>query len=323
MAPHESRALIRYAARVLAFLVPLAVLLGALEVGTRRVGTLHRVRAKALEQPLSAELIVTGNSHETVGVICRDLGRPCFKLAAGSQSLFYDRQLLLRYGPRLPGVKLLLLGVSAYSFKYAMESDEGWREYEYLHAYGVDGERRPLPWTDVRRYSAAMTYGPKSALGWAKAGFPRLLPAAAADARGEVDVSAFVERDKSPAALERRLSQHQRRLRPELVRETRAALIEMVQWGRDHGAIPVLLVTPVTRAYAAGYDQRELVEMRDELAKLAASHGAEVRDYFDDARFAEDEFYDFDHLNRQGAEHFTRLLRQEVVEPLLAASASR
>jgi hypothetical protein len=313
---NDAQALTRYATRFITFLLPLALLFGALELGTRRVGTLHRARAVALEQGGSGEVVVTGNSHETVGIICKELGRSCVKLAAGSQSLFYDRDLLLRYGPRLEGVKVALLGVSYYSFKYAMESDEGWREYEYLHAYGFDGERRPLPWSDVRRYSAVMTYGPKSALAWASQGFPRLLPAAAADAQGDVDVSAFVQREKSPEALARRLTQHQRRLRPELLNETRAALTQMLQWATSHGVVPVLVVSPVTRGYATGCDAREVAEMRAELARLAAAHGAQVRDYFDDARFAEAEFYDFDHLNRRGAEHFTRLLREEVLDPL-------
>lgn len=312
----ETRALIRYSIRFTLFVLPLVLLLGGLELGTRRVGTLHQVRAARLERPVAAEIVVTGNSHETVGIICKDLGRPCFKLAAGSQSLFYDRALLLRYATQLRRARVVLLGVSYYSFKYAMESDEGWREYEYLHSYGIDGERQPLPWLDSRRYSTLLTYGPKSALGWARAGFPELLPAAAADLRGDVDVGAFVQRDKSPAALARRLSQHRSRLRPELLGETRAALTQMVEWALAQRAVPVLLVSPVTRAYAAGLDGREVAAMREELARLHGSHGAEVRDYLDDPRFPQDEFYDFDHLNRQGAERFTQILRQEVVEPL-------
>jgi hypothetical protein len=295
-------------------MLPLVLLLGGLELGARRVGTLHHIRAVALEQAQPAEIIITGNSHETVGISCRELGRPCFKLAAGSQSVLYDRALLTKYGPRFPRAKVLLVGISCYSFKYAMQFDEGWREYEYLHAYGLDGERRPLPWTDVRRYAVSMTYGPKTALDWALRGFPRRLPAALADERGDVDASAFVQREKSPAALARRLAQHQRRLRPELLGETRAAVTEMVEWARARHVVPVLVVSPVTRGYALGTDAQEVAAMRSELAELANRRGALVADYLDDPRFSDDEFYDFDHLNRSGAQRFTGILRTEIIE---------
>jgi len=295
-------------------LLPLALLLGGLELGARRVGTLHHVRAVALERMQPAEIIVTGNSHETVGISCRELGRPCFKLAAGSQSVLYDRALLTKYGSRFPRAKVLLLGISCYSFKYAMQFDEGWREYEYLHAYGFDGERRALPWTDVRRYSVTMTYGTKTTLDWALRGFPPRLPAALADEQGDVDASAFVQREKSPAALARRLAQHERRLRPELVAETRAAVTAMVDWALARRVVPVLVVSPVTRGYARGTNAQEVAAMRAELSRLAQTRGALVADYLDDPRFSDDEFYDFDHLNRSGAQHFTGILRTEIIE---------
>ncbi len=309
-----------YAMRVAAFLLPLVVLAAGLEAGTRRVGTLHEVRARTLQAPNEAELLVTGNSHETVGIICRELGRPCFKLAAGSQSVFYDRALLRRFGHNFPKVRAVLIGISFYSFKYAMESDEGWRQYEYWHAYGIDGEREPLPFSDARRYSRVMTAGTRTVLGWAAAGFPRALPAAAADARGDVDVGAFVQRDKSRAALERRIAQHHRRLRPELVAEARAAVDAMVDWAKQRGALPVMVVTPVSPGYAERIEPGELAFVHGELARQQG-RGAIVADYLADSRFADDLFYDFDHLNARGAQLFTELLRVEVLQPALGKLA--
>jgi hypothetical protein len=288
--------------------------LGALELGARRVGTLHRSRGQRFEQGASpANVLVTGNSRETVGVICRELGMPCAKLAAGSQSLLMDAQILRQNQNAFPHARFLLIGISYYSFEYALDDEGDWRLFEYYHAYGIDGEREALPRTDIRRYSVAATYSLRTALGWAAAGFPRLLPAAAADAAGDVDVGALVQRERSQTALVRRIGMHERSRRPELVRETTAAVAWMIQWARLHGAEPVLIVSPVTRDYARAADPARVAAMQASMAALASRYNVRVADYMTDPRFREEEFFDFDHLNHDGARHYTALLRAEVL----------
>ena len=213
---------------------------------------------------------------------------------------------------------MLLIGVSYYSFQYALEGAEDWRKFEYFHSYGIDGERAPLPLTDLRRYSLVATYGLRSSLGWGLHGFPNLLPAAAADAAGDVDVSALVQRERSQNALLRRITQHEKSRKPELVVETTAAVASMIEWAKAGQTEPVLLVSPVTQDYARAADPKEVELMRSTLARLSERYAIRVADYMTDARFADEEFYDFDHLTHDGAQHFTAILKAEVVEPLLA-----
>jgi hypothetical protein len=317
----ESRALLRYLLRVLLFAAPLLAVTAGLELGLRRVGTLHHSRAQRFAAgPLPATVIVTGNSHETVGVICRQLGRPCLKLAAGSQGVLYDRLLLERYQASFVEPRLLLIGLSFYSFKYSLGAIEGWREFEYLHAYGIDGERAPLPLSDPRRFSLLATYPPQTTFEWALKRFPVQLGAARADACGDVDVSALVQRERSQSALGRRVRNHMANMHATVLPETRKAVSAMIEWAKSRGATPVLLVSPVTRDYARAINGPEVAEMQAEMARLRQAYGVQVADYMRDERFSDAEFYDFDHLTRAGAEHFTALLREEVVEPVLGRS---
>jgi hypothetical protein len=299
--------------------MPLLIAVLLLELGMRRVGTLHHVLAERFRAgSVPATVMVTGNSHETVGVICRELGYPCLKLAAGSQGVLYDRKLLERFGAGFAEPRLLLIGLSFYSFQYSLGALEGFREYEYLHAYGIDGERSPLPWFDPRRYSLLATYPPETTLDWALRRFPRQLAAARADAKGEVDVSTLVQRERGKTALARRVNNHQNNMRPEVLPETRAAVAAMIGWAKAHGAVPVLLVSPVTRDYAQAIDPSKLLAMHAELDRLKERFGVRVADYMTDERFGDDEFFDFDHLTHAGAEHYTRILRDEVVAPTLS-----
>ncbi|HVY27450.1 MAG TPA: hypothetical protein VHB79_12920 [Polyangiaceae bacterium] len=317
----ESRALLRYLVRLLLFAAPLFGVTAGLELGLRRVGTLHHSRAQRFAAGnLPATVLVTGNSHETVGVICQKLGRPCLKLAAGSQGVLYDHLLIERYQAGFVEPRLLLIGLSFYSFKYSLGAIEGWREFEYWHAYGIDGERRPLPFFDPRRFLLLATYPPQTTLDWALKRFPVQLGAARADARGDVDVSTLVQRERGQSALVRRVRNHMGNMRAEVLPETRKAVSGMIEWAKSRGATPVLLVSPVTRDYARAVSGPELDGMHAEVARLQQSYGVQVADYMTDERFSDAEFYDFDHLTRAGAEHFTAILREEVVEPVLARS---
>lgn len=313
--------MLRYLLRLLLFAAPLLAVTAGLELGLRRVGTLHHSRAQRFAAGhLPATVIVTGNSHETVGVICQKLGCPCLKLAAGSQGVLYDRLLVERYQAEFVEPRLLLIGLSFYSFKYSLGAIEDWREFEYLHAYGIDGERAPLPLFDPRRFLLLATYPPQTTFDWALKRFPVQLAAARADARGEVDVSTLVQRERGQSALTRRVHNHMSNMRAEVLPETRKAVAAMIEWAKSRGAAPVLLMSPVTRDYARAVAGPELDAMHAEVARLRQTYGVQVADYMSDDRFGDAEFFDFDHLTRAGAEHFTAVLREEVIDPALARS---
>jgi hypothetical protein len=53
--------------------------------------------------------------------------------------------------------------------------------------------------------------------------------------------------------------------------------------------------------------------MEKELEGFAATPGVRVANYMNDARFEDDDFYDFDHLNARGSARFTEIVRAELV----------
>jgi len=288
------------------------VLALGVEFGLRGVDTMHFSRAQALSRYWpQTQVLVTGNSHEAVGIDCRALVVPCFNLASGSQSLQLDLRLLEKYQARFAALKLLLLGVSYQSIQATRreESDLG---FEYWHAYGIDGEEHDLPWLDVRRHSVFATFGPERSLGYIWASFKSgtTVPAPWA----HLPAHAIVTRDMTDRGAQRRLARHHSGMDRREVPRNLEALRALIRRGKTVGARVVLLISPVSSRYLRHTRAADVAILNDTVARLASEAGIELKSYWGDPRFTDEHFRDLDHLSPSGTERLTRLLRTEVVD---------
>jgi hypothetical protein len=302
----------RFLRDLLLFSLPLAVLAFAVELGLRQVDTMHFSRAKALGHDWpEVRVLITGNSHEAVGIDCRALGVPCFNLASGSQSLQLDRRLLEKYQARFSGLAILVLGVSYQSIQ-ATPREETDLGYEYWHAYGIDGEERSLPWLDVRRYSVFATFGAERSLGYVFGGFKS--GSTVPEPWAHLPAQAIVTRDMTDRGAQRRLARHHSGMDRRDVPRNVEALREMIRRGKSAGARVVLLISPVSSRYLRYTRPADVALLNDTVARLATEAGVEVKSYWGDRRFEDEQFRDLDHLAPSGSEQLTRLLRTEVVD---------
>ncbi|MBR1658974.1 MAG: hypothetical protein IJ705_01490, partial [Oscillospiraceae bacterium] len=99
------------------------------------------------------------------------------------------------------------------------------------------------------------------------------------------------------------------------------ALREIIALCREIGATPVLIVTPLLAEYLAEAEKQapEFFGEFDALVEnIAADTGTAYFDYAADPRFTGSPrlFANSDHLNKAGAEVFTRIVMEEVVAPI-------
>ncbi|HYP91516.1 MAG TPA: hypothetical protein VEQ59_25285 [Polyangiaceae bacterium] len=301
----------RFLKDLLRFLLPLFVLALGVELGLRRVDTMHFSRAIALSQQWpQTRVLITGNSHEAVGIDCRSLGAPCFNLASGSQSLQLDRRMLEKYGGQFSGLKLLILGVSYQSIQAAPREPDD-LAFEYWHAYGVDGED-DLPWLDVRRYSVFATFGPERSLDYMRRGFKSGTPVPAPWAY--LPAQAIVSRDMTEQGAARRVARHHSGMDPREVPRNLEALRGMIRRGQSVGARVVLLVSPVSSRYRRYTRPADVALLHESVSGLASEMSVELKSYWGDPRFTDELFRDLDHLAPDGTQLLTRLVRAEVVQ---------
>ena len=79
----------------------------------------------------------------------------------------------------------------------------------------------------------------------------------------------------------------------------------------------VFLTTPVHHYYYENIDLIKLQKLHDTMIFLMNKFHTSYFDYLKDARFTNRDFYNIDHLNSIGVEKFTRIIKDEVVDPIL------
>ena len=97
------------------------------------------------------------------------------------------------------------------------------------------------------------------------------------------------------------------------------AIYEMIDLCKERGAIPILITPPFTDRYIENV-KKEAPQyyyhgFYDIIAEIQKDTGVEYYDYSMDKRFAKkySEFANVDHLNKNGARTFTKIVMEEVV----------
>ena len=83
---------------------------------------------------------------------------------------------------------------------------------------------------------------------------------------------------------------------------------------KENGIRAILVTTPVSSAYRALLDNRQLEKTYSVIEEMCSRHGAEYHDYMADSRFTEGDFHDSDHLSDEGAKKFTLILKEDLTK---------
>ena len=90
-----------------------------------------------------------------------------------------------------------------------------------------------------------------------------------------------------------------------------AYMMKIARLCRNKGVRLILVTPPMWKGFVEKVSKRQLAVMRACIAKLQKATGALYGDYLQDARFQGVDFYDADHLSKQGAAKFTTILKSD------------
>jgi hypothetical protein len=271
----------------------------------------YNIKKARLESSPNARVLLLGSSHVLGGLNPDELGVPAINLAGYSQDLYYDSQLVRQYLDRLPSLECVVFGLSYFSLEYDMEaSSEEWRSCYYRRYFGIP-HRHLVNEFDLRNYSLVFLYGPG-------------LARQALFAGKDLDLSAFVQANgwaENPVPPDlstvagggsERLAAHHGLMHEENLRRNLAVLDELLDVLHDRGIEVAFVTTPVHRSYSANFDPRRESRFHDAIRHLQSSYGARYFDFSNDPRFDARDFYNCDHLNRDGAAKLSRLFGPEL-----------
>jgi hypothetical protein len=312
----------KFIIKLLVFSLPLAFFLIFTELKLRKLDNSYTFKKRNFEKVVdSIELLILGDSHSYYGVDPKYISLRSFNLANASQSFFYDKEITLKYLPRLNKLKLIMIPVNYFSFYFRMmDMSENWRDFAYEKFWGI---RYPgISWWDSRNYSYLMMYSPEKTFSFLKKGFKVELTDGIApnghfmkDTTGNLKVL-------NNAVGKMIQKTHQGMINFALEKENVGHLSELLDSLQKKNIKVILFTTPVASTYSKFCDPAILSRNKTIIDKMVAKYKLPYKNYFSDSRFSVGDFGDNDHLNFVGAKKFTMILDEELVKPYMAVKDS-
>lgn len=257
------------------------------------------------------EILITGASHAQSGIAPQFLSHPAFNLANGSQSLYYDTQLITKYTGALPKLKLVIFTISYHSLESQLKNSmERWRGGFYKQVFGIRREDEGGEF-QLADYSYIGLYSPK--LAYRQVLEDLLKKNKSTEEVTERAVKAANQGDISPEFGKRRVKLHETEMRENSVTANVEALEQACRLLKERNVMVAFITIPAHHTYSDNIQPEKYQRMQEIIKQLSKKNKTEYFNYMFDTRFTEEDFINSDHLSETGAEKFTKIIDQEIV----------
>lgn len=283
--------------------------IGLLEWGVRQLPTVYSYKNAWMERHgEGVNTLILGSSHTYFGIKPELLGDSVFNLANASQTLEYDLALLERYEPVLKNLKRVIVPISYFTFNEPLLEDLAPR---HCVSYKVEMHLNVHPF--LSKYNLAISdysgfrgkikniFSPQEHNECDSLGFGLGFTLSHRDAAWESKGRFRAGEVTHPSAT-----------RPA---EVEAVVRQIVEYCRARGVEVVLVTTPVWHTFRENVDPEQQRNFETYTARVVEEYGLRYFNYYASEEFGPDDFHDVDHLNDQGANHFTTILSKNLLKP--------
>ncbi|GAB4402702.1 MAG: hypothetical protein OHK0039_01030 [Bacteroidia bacterium] len=299
----------RFVIRTLLFSLPVAMLWLGLE-WLQRVLPMDYKEKKATLERLAPELhtLVLGSSHTYLGVNPDLLDGPAYNMAMTAQTLYFDAFLLEKYIDSLPALRRVVLPVSYPSLGGESERYPGDYNKSYYYAFFYGSRAFTKPYS-VRRYSLTAMLSIKKAVDRTWEYY-----------MGIDDLIDFEPNGWYPSMRQKDLAEnarnagafHDRYYDPALHSVNIGRLVHIIGLCQARDIELICVSMPMWEGYLEVVQAGRYQFMVSTMDSLAAVYGVPYFNYTRDTRFGAEDYYDSNHLRREGAEKFTRILQADI-----------
>jgi hypothetical protein len=166
---------------------------------------------------------------------------------------------------------------------------------------------------DIRKYSMIALYSPNEAQTFAQQKFEVNL-AEQIDSSGFIITGSKDYSSISDQAGYERIEIHNRSMKPQNIAENIAILRNMITRLKARNIKVVIVTTPVLPTYSKYMISSKYDEMQMNIKKIVADFNCQYFNYLYDSRFNIGDFLNNDHLNRVGAEKFSRIMAADFID---------
>lgn len=302
----------KFIKKLLLLTFPFAVIFLYSEYRLSSLDNSYAYKRRALEKQIGkCEILILGSSHAASGINPEYLSESAFNAANVSQTVFYDKEILLKYIASAKELETVVLPTSYFTFwSDSHTSTEAWREYFY---YRFSDIKHPdLDLFKPAAFSFTALYTPEKAKSYLLRNFDvNLVSRDREDGwrgypAGEINKINYVTGKKRVAL------HHSNMLASSYTRNIQY-LEEILTAAEERRIEVVFVATPVYRTYSRFTQEKYRRANIRAIKAFSKEFEITYLDYSNDKRFTIQDFYDNDHLNYRGAEKFTRILNRELL----------
>lgn len=305
----------RFLKTIILFFIPVLCGCLVLEFSMRNVPNSYSYKNDFLSEHISAIRIWSfGSSHGLYGISPKYFSKPAFNSAHVSQPLKYDAFIFDKYISRADSLEWVILPISYFTMTSKMETgEEWWRIKNYCIYYDCPYHKWEPKYNMEIIGNPLSFYKQIKRVGryWIKG-----IDDNSCDSLGlDLGFSKTKRGEEWYMNGEQRAKYHTNNIQEKkpVIQENISYLESIIKKCEEKNVSVLLLTTPVCSTYYECVDSAQYSLMTETCEKLEHMYNnVQYLNLFKDDRFFENDFFDADHLETEGAAKLTKILDEYI-----------
>ena len=262
-----------------------------------------------VEQQLeSVETLILGSSESFNGIDPSFFTTKTYNLANVSQTLYYDKEITLKYLPKMPHLKNVVINISYFSFFYQLEDiKEKWRCNFYQKYFGIASSNKKT--NNLNNNTFLGVYELKHSLELA---FNKFVDSNATTILKNGYQPKFTQEIINDSSGLARIQVHNSENFKGRRKEIENELENFVQVLQQKNIKIIFVSTPVFSTYSKFCDKNIIEQNKKYINYLCTKYQCSYLNYFTDTGFTKDDFFDNDHLKDNGAKKLSTKINEAI-----------
>jgi hypothetical protein len=276
------------------------VLFVVVEFKLRTINSEYEKKQKGLlEKSSEIEILILGNSRSDNGLNPAFFSKPAYNLAYGSQTILYDKQLVLKYLPILKKLKYVVLSLDYHSLSSGYLQE---RDFFYYHYFDINVKNKDFIKEKLSYFF--YVYTPKVSIkllqenkhvkmvnGWS--GYDSSISSRLTERYGKERAQSFD------------LAINQSRKTKEYI-EVQKEYEDLIRFLNENNITPIIITAPCNKPFTKFLDEKNIQYNIEFIQKMKRKYNLVYLNSLNDSAFNVSDFYNNDHLNKKGAEKYTK-----------------
>lgn len=290
----------------------------------RNIDSLYKEKYIGVQHAKDTQILILGNSHATYGVNPVYFSLPAYNLACQNQSLYFDKRLVMKILPSLPELKYVLISIDYHSLYF---SSQGIRDVWSYYGNGISYKNRSYTLENISPFLFGYTPGisismlkkqlAKTYRYWNQ----KVLPFEVEEGinlqdsivKGYLGFEEIDENSFNTNTYTDRVDGFNQKIEGSNEKqEILTDLTDFLKTLKSKNITPVLFTTPVYSEFYELLDNNIKAQNRKDIDCLCKKMRLHYFDFSDSKAFSKADFYDSDHLNKQGARKFSTILNDKL-----------